>query len=325
MSQLPLKISSVSTVIPDLEDHALILAASWEERCLGVASRLQTYRCQEVLMTVYDGKSEKRQNNIDHLVQLLPTAGKLREIPAKHENPLENVRSVIEHVRKLSQNGVARLTIDISSFTRKHFLQLLLGLDLSGMLESCQYLYTEPKDYHTQVDDPISSGITSVRAIDAFAGRLHSSRDTVLILFLGYEGARARALWEHLEPHVTYAVIPDPPMQPSWKGRTEAQNRYILSCLPSENVLKSSALQPADTEELLESLATGTRNPIGTYNYILAPMGTKPQTLGVYRFLRKNPNLATVMYASPSEYKQVSYPPGPTWLLDRSDSWQPTS
>ena len=182
-------------------------------------------------------------------MQLLPTAGKLREIPAKHENPLENVRSVIEHVRKLSQNGVARLTIDISSFTRKHFLQLLLGLDLSGMLESCQYLYTEPKDYHTQVDDPISSGITSVRAIDAFAGRLHSSRDTVLILFLGYEGARARALWEHLEPHVTYAVIPDPPMQPSWKGRTEAQNRYILSCLPSENVLKSSALQPADTEE----------------------------------------------------------------------------
>ena len=59
MSQLPLKISSVPTVIPDREDHALILAASWEERCLGVASMLQTYRCQEVLMTVYDGKSEK--------------------------------------------------------------------------------------------------------------------------------------------------------------------------------------------------------------------------------------------------------------------------
>ncbi len=59
------------------------------------------------------------------------------------------------------------------------------------------------------------------------------------------------------------------------------------------------------------------------YNYLVAPMGTKAQTVGIYRAWRHRRNSFTVMYASPTEYrkKAPSSPPGRTWVIERTDRW----
>jgi hypothetical protein len=313
----------VFTVDQSNEDHVLIVSASWEERCLGLARRLGDYRCRAAVLSAYETPSAKRERHIPELLVHLSrvSRGRVHRISASHTNPLQNVRNIIQLVRSI--NSQPRLTIDISTFTRKHLLLLLQGLDHARLLANCQFFHTEPADFDTQDDEPISQGISSVKAIETYIGHNQPSRDSLLILFLGYEGRRALALWEHLEPNVTLPVIPDPPYKQEWRNRTETQNSYLLSYLPKENIHRSHSLQPADTEGLLDRLEVSEVFNAEKFNYRIAPLGTKAQTLGIYRFCRKHPGLATVMYASPVKYREErsKYTVGRTWLIDQSVLW----
>jgi hypothetical protein len=324
MKQQPLEVESIESWIPGEPDDALVLAASWEERCLGVASKLAvSYSAQHVLMTVYDGESSLRKKHIAKLSEVLASRGELHQVPARHANPIKNVRDIVRIIRSSVGNRSPRLTVDISTFTKKHLLQLLQGFDLADMLNQCQFLYTEPTNYHTADDEPISQGISSVKAIETFAGYNTPSRDSLLVIFLGYEGRRALALWEHLEPNVTIAVIPDPPYHPDWESRTETQNHFLLSCLRPGQVFKTHSLIPKESEEFLTRLFVDPQLGAERYNYRIAPLGTKAQLLGIYRFWRKHLGCATLMYARPFRYREenATFPFGRTWVIDRSENW----
>jgi hypothetical protein len=317
------ELSKISTLDSGIPDDVLILAASWEERCLGAARRLKDYSCKKVIMSVYDGPSQLREKHIVELTYLLTPLGQLIKLPALHNNPLPNTRATIDEIKRVSGGRAPRITIDMTTFTRKHLLQLLQGLDMAGLLGNSRFLHTEPVDYDTHDNEAMAEGISEVKAIEAFSGWNTPSRDSILLIFLGYEGRRALALWEHLEPNITIAIVPDPPYRQEWKGRTEDQNRFLLSCLAKERVVFSDALDPAATTELLEKLIFDGDCHHSLFNYQVAPLGTKAQTLGLYRFWRRHPAMVTVMYASPTRYRQerATYPPGRTWCLDRSLNW----
>jgi hypothetical protein len=317
------EISKVATVAKQEPDDLLILAASWEQRCLGLPQKLADYRCSHVLMTIYDGHSKKREENIKKLRKILPKVGRLKELEAKHSSPIENVRKTIEFIRKLKLQRTPRITLDASSFTRKHLLQLLQGLDMANLLGDCHIYHTEPQDYHTQDNESMSEGISSIKTIETFGGEIRPSRDSLLILFLGFEGRRALAFLENLEPNRTIAVIADPPYRMDWKGRAEAQHRYLLSCLATGALFRSHSLLPASTEELLQTIAKDPAFSPAKYNYFVGPMGTKAQVVGLYRYWRQHRGALTVVYASPVRYKEerADFPPGRTWLVDRTQDW----
>ena len=320
-----LEISQVATVKNSEPDDLLILAASWEQRCLGLPKKMANYQCSHILMTIYDGKSKKREENIRKLRKILPKIGRLSELEAKHTNPIENVRQTIEFIRKLKLKRTPRITLDASSFTRKHLLQLFQGLDLAGLLGDSHIYHTEPQDFHTQDNDAMAEGISSIKAIETFGGEIRPSRDSLLILFLGYEGRRALAFLENLEPNRTIAVVADPPYRKEWRGRSEAQNRYLLSCLPKNSIFRSDSLLPKSTEELLKRISKDAGFSPTKYNYFVGPMGTKAQVVGLYRYWRQNRGALTVIYASPVRYKEerADYPPGRTWLIERTQEWPP--
>ncbi len=318
--------TKIVNVVEESEpDDFLILAASWEQRCLGLAQKLAGYRCAHVLMTIYDGRSEKRAENIKKLRKILPKIGRLKELEATHSSPIENVRETIEFIRKLKLKRLPRITLDASSFTRKHLLQLLQGLDLANLLGACHIYHTEAQNYHTQDNESMSEGVSSIKAIETFGGEIRPSRDSLLIIFLGFEGRRALAFWENLEPNRTIAVIPDPSYRGDWKGRAESQNHYLLSCLPAGAIFRSHSLVPDSTEELLMKISREPAFSKVKYNYFIGPMGTKAQTVGLYRYWRQNRGALTIVYASPVRYKEerADYPPGRTWLIDRTQEWPP--
>lgn len=317
------EVARVDTVVSSEPDDLLVLAASWEQRCLGLAQKLEDYQCSNVLMTIYDGMSKKREDNIKKLRRVLPAFGRLTELAATHCSPIDNVRDTIDFIRKLKLNRIPRITLDVSCFTRKHLLQLLQGLELAGFLQNCNLHHTEPLDYHTQDNDAMTEGVSSVKAIETFGGEIRPSRDSLLILFLGFEGRRALAFLENLEPNRTIAVIPDPPYRDDWKGRAEAQHHYLLSCLPPGLQFTSHSLVPGSTEELLRRIS---KDPVFSpkkYNYFIGPMGTKAQVVGLYRYWRRNRGAMTVVYASPIRYKEerADFPPGRTWLIERTCDW----
>ena len=193
---------------------------------------------------------EERLRNIKILEDSLGHCGEILRIPALHENPLINVKTTIDILNKYKINP-PKISLDISCYTRKHLLQLMQGLDFYGLLNKVNFFYTEPEDYYTVDNEPYAKGISSIRVLKTFAGYNFSSKDRILIIFLGYEGTRALALWEHLTHNITLAIIPDPPYKSSWIGRTEGQNRYLLSTLSKNQIYKSHSLQPDSTEKLM--------------------------------------------------------------------------
>lgn len=304
-------------------DDVLILAASWEARCVGVSRLLNNYSCSTILLSVYDGESQQRETHIRELTDNLRSIGQLEIVPTMHGNPLQNIVSSISQIRALNLGRPPRISIDVSTFTRKHLLQLLLGLDSENFLTKCRFFHTEPLDYDTKDNGSLVEGISSVKAIEALSGWNASSKDSVLVLFLGYEGNRALALWEHIEPSQTIVVIPDPPYRPEWRGRTEDQNKYLLSCVPKHHVFYSSSYDLVETEILLDKVLKSGPFYQRKYKYQIAPLGTKAQTLGIYKFLRKNRNYCTVMYASATRYKheRANTQLGKTWYLGSTESW----
>jgi hypothetical protein len=327
MIDTPAEVAAFQTVDPEADDDALILAASWEERCLALPQRSASYRCQTVYLTVYEGQNDLREKHIRELEPLLKRFGTLEYLPATRQDPLPSVRRVIERLQTLVPSRRPKISIEISTFTRKHLLLLLNGLDHAGLLGNCQLYYTEPLDYQTHEDEAAATGISAIETIQTLSGSNRPSKNSLLVMFLGFEGRRALALWEHLEPHSTIAVIPDPPYHLDWRGRTELQNRYLLSCIPAANVYYSDALRPADSEKLLDRLIAEPKFTPEIYDYWIAPLGTRPQLIGAYRFWRKRVGLANVVYAAPVRYRPEyrTIAAGRSWLIENTVTWRHSS
>ena len=304
-------------------DDFFITAASWERRCLGILSKVRSYHAKHVILVAYDEDNPLREEHVREMQTCLERIGKMHLLRATHSAPLKSVRETLDVIAQSGLSSPPRISIDITSFTKIHLLQLLNALDLSGFGRSMNIYYTEPVDFVTDDNQPRTRGISNVRAIETFIGSHRPSKDDILLLFLGYEGARALALWQHLEPNKIFAVIPDPPYKESWHGRTEKQNLYLLSCLQPANILRCHSLDPAGAENLLEEQVCNSGGPTGQYNFFIGPLGTKPQTVGLFRFWRKHRGSATFMYASPLKERcdERSFPAGRTWLIDSSSRW----
>jgi len=317
------EVTNIAPVIPSHSDDVLIVAASWEQRCLGILTKLASYRARKVVFIAYDNENPKREANIREMMPILSGIGALKFLRASHDNSLSNVREVVRLIKQWCPSNQPRISWDTTSFTKKHLLQMLNAFDIEGFAHTINLYHTEPIDFPTHDNQPISHGISSVRAIETFTGTHLPSRDVILIVFLGFEGARALALWQHLEPNLTYAVVPDPPYQESWRGRTEKQNQFLLSCLPDSHILRSHSLEPESTQQLLHGVITAPRSNLQKYNYLIAPLGTKAQTIGIFRFWRENRRIASLMYASPVgyNYDQPSFPAGRMWLIDKMENW----
>jgi hypothetical protein len=323
MIETPVEVSAFQTVDPESPDDALILSASWEDRCLGMPRRSFSYRCKAVYMTVYEGKNDLRERNLRELEPLLRRFGPLEPMPATRRDPLASVRRLIERLRTAAPDGRPKISIEISTFTRKHLLLLLNGLDHAGLLRNCQLYYTEPLDYQTHEDEAAASGISAIETIQTLSGSNRPSKNSLLVMFLGFEGRRALALWEHLEPHSTIAIIPDPAYHSEWRGRTELQNRYLLSCIPAPNVYYSDARRPSDSENLLDRLIAEPKFNPDAYDYWIATLGTRPQLIGAYRFWRRRLGLANIVYAAPVRYRPEyrTIAAGRSWLIDNTAAW----
>ena len=134
---------------------------------------------------------------------------------------------------------------------------------------------------------------------------------------LGYEGDRAMALCEAVAPHHTLLVVPRPAYHPEWEGRTEEMNAAMIASVGSGNVRYADSRNPVLVSEQLEQILSESQWSVEELNHFLAPLGTKPQTIGLYMYVRHHPHSAHVVYAPPQRHNQAYFSTGVgrTWLL----------
>ena len=224
----------------------------------------------------------------------------------------------------LDNDVPSRITVDITSFSKIELLLVLRLLDRLRLLHHTRLLYTEPKEYAVVATSVWQSpGISEVSIIPTFKGLYDSQRDLALVLFLGYEGDRALATWENVEPNATYVVIPRPAYQPEWEGRTERHNAALLAALDfEESVRYADSREPASTFNLLERLI-GERDNV-ELNWYVSHLGTKLQLIGLYYFLARHPDTVSVIdskpYGDAVEYESLGV--GQTWLDSRPTTYR---
>jgi hypothetical protein len=168
----------------------------------------------------------------------------------------------------------------------------------------------------------LTKGVTQITTVPGFFGNISLDKETVLVPFLGFEPERPLAVWKHFNPAKTIALITNPPRygDPNYLKYAKENNAYLLS-QPSVEVRNVPADHPYVVKTVLEAIYSEIR---GSFNMVISPFGTKPQTVGMFLFCLEHPR-AQVVYSFPVKYT-MSYlrrKPGPTLLLPLNPTMSP--
>jgi hypothetical protein len=314
----PIECKKITTIEDEAPDDILICCGSPEERCKGVIERLSpSYRSKLIFFLRYTNhKSEKRENNIQEMKKRLKAVGEIRDKPMDENKPIPILREVVEEIAKYTQNNdKPKITIDISTIIKWHLLILLKGLNSTKKNGTLRFLYTEPEDYITDLFQPLSFGIHSIFPIPVYSGIFDFSKNSLLVLMLGYEGDRAMALYEAMDPTECLLLIAKPSYHEEWEGRAEEMNREIINTVGASKIRYIHSRDPLAVSLQLHELLSDKK--YSEYNHIISPLGTKPQALGLYMYLSTNPSNTVLIYGSPARSNELFYSKGigRSWVL----------
>lgn len=295
----------------------LITCSSHERRCRGFLQQLGSWRPVHAILFHYDDDNPKREENHRSMESYLHSVSVSHStLQFTEANAAKSLRDNMQRLREVVAASDVPLVVDISVFTKRHLLMMLRWLDDEGFWKRLVVVYTEPEDYDVSECIPLSFGLASLQQIPGFSGCPDLSRPVYLVLFLGYEGDRALAVYEHVQPMRTTLVIPHPPYKPSWVGRTEKFNAELLTLVGQRLTEKVDPIDPDASKAALVALL-GDGHKRGDHAKIVCPLGTKPQTLGIYDYIRECADPPAVIYAGPLRHNHefFSHGVGRTWIL----------
>ena len=306
-------------ILPD--GAVLITCSSHEARCKGLLPFTQSWSPSEVVLFHYDDDNPIREGNHSHMEsEFQKLDSRVTILQFTEADAVSSLRDNMQHLqRSIGRSDYSAIVMDISVFTKRHLLMMLRWLDDYDLWDRLYIVYSEPGDYLISQHIPLSFGLASLQQTPGFSACPDLSRPVHLVMFLGYEGDRALAVYEHIQPMKTTLAVPYPPYQPSWTGRTEQFNRDLLSLVGEQAVIKIDALDPDATSETLISVLR--KSGRDDFARIICPLGTKPQTLGAYNYIRESDDPPAVVYASPLRHNHAFFSSGTgkTWILKTGD------
>lgn len=314
----PVELERIKTITKDKADDVFICCGSPEERCKGTIRKLApNYKANVVFFLRYtDHESQKREKNMKEMREGLEKVGEIIEIAVDEEKPIPIIKDIIQNIEKYTaEPRKPRITMDISTIIKWHLLILLKALDLKNICEKVRFLYTEPEDYVTDLFQPLSFGVRQIFPIPTYSGNYDFSKDSLLVLLLGYEGDRALALLEEMDPTDCLLLIAKPAYHREWEGRTEEMNIGIINIVGKSKIEHIHSKNPVMVSQQLHAILSNPK--YSKYNHIICPLGTKPQTLGLYLYLSTNPPNTVLIYGSPLRHNEPFYSQGigKSWIL----------
>jgi hypothetical protein len=210
--------------------------------------------------------------------------------------------------------GTGTVLLDITTFTHEHLLILMALIRSHGLSCKIQIGYIGAAEYSTNTDEEsvwLSRGVQQVRSILGYPGGMAPSKRLHLIILVGFEVERARALIEIMEPSRLSLGIGAAEKSISarhyirnerFSNRlkeflgTQAQiqtevDTFTFSCVDADEVRGAILMQAAKYTE---------------FNTVICPMNTKISTIGVGLAALQDPRLQ-VVYAVVAEYNEAGY------------------
>jgi hypothetical protein len=298
-------------------DDLYICCASFEDRCVSSALKMGAdFRTRFAIIFVMEESLYKKQvdTNLYRLQgELAKRTGEgIFVITCRKQNPLDGIAQLKEIWDRCKPRNPEEtfITIDISGFTKIYLLELLYHLVIELNLGIPRLLHT------TQTYSPteLTQGVEQITTVPNFYGSPSLQKKTILTLLLGFEPDRSLAVWKQFNPDKTVALVTNPPRNNNleYLKYAEKNNTHLLS-RPLVEVRYIPPDNPYAVKSVLDSIYNDTQ---GSYNMIIGPFGTKPQTVGVFLFYLEYPK-AQIVYSFPVGYTKsyLQRKPGPTLLL----------
>ncbi len=316
----PTVIKSLSRLNDDGPDDIFICCASFEERCLSSTATMGIdYLTKFAAIFVIEEPLYQKQ--VEHNMYRLQTELRKKAtegifvISCQRGNPIEGINQMEDILRqcKFNTHGGPFITVDISGFTKIYLLELLNYLVTVKNLNIPRMLHTTQR----YLPSKLTRGTEQITTIPNFFGSPSMDKETILVLFLGFEPERALSVWKHYNPARTIALITNPPRSGNADYLKYArQNNAELLAMSSVEVRDVVADSPYAAKEVLEDIHEEIKDK---YNMVVGPFGTKPQAVGVFLFHREHRKVQ-VIYSFPSTYTRsyLKRQPGDTMLLPLS-------
>lgn len=293
--------------------NVLICSSSYESRCLSVPTRLDPAKLDFALVVENEHKRRYDSPNAEQLRRhfgdrCIPVVVD----PASSLSIADGLREALAKVRRVEGQ---RYLVDVTTFTHESLLILvnLLGMSLRRGEKSTDdvvFAYVGAEDYSVGDKDEdkwLSKGVGPIRSVLGFAGELLPSRGHHLIVLVGFEHERARALIEKYEPSVISLGY----------GRTgtatnmrhESANRHfhrlVMAMAATHGQVREFSFacdDPVETRAVIGQVIAACPD----YNTVIAPMNTKLSTLGAALVGIENPNVQ-ICYARAHHYNYHRY------------------
>ena len=189
------------------------------------------------------------------------------------------------------------------------FVEILLCCrELKNLgIRDLEFLYVEPRSYHSprrpqllhKRDFELSDEVRGYRAIPGATVMLSDRDKQKGVFFLGYEESRFDMVLEDyqmIRPSDCIVVFGVPAFQPGWEMDSFANNIRVIRQRNIEGgVFFCGAENPASTVDLLNILYGGLDQDEMLF---IAPIGTKPNGIGVALFASTHDNIG-ILYDHP--------------------------
>ena len=285
-------IDKVSSIKKNMPDDFFITCVSFEERCLGAIRKFNNYLSDKVIIFKFEEENQVRERRFLEMEGLLTEKqlkDKCQKIVVKHGMTTDGILQLHNYCKDsnlFSSYRSPSVTIDITTFTKELLFEVLFYLKNILKIKNLRFLYTIPQKYAAPDEGPLSYGIKNMKVIPFFWNNWSATKDDLLIVVLGYEEMRAWSLISRFDSDVNMLFITKPGSRPGWDTHCAIFNKRLLK--ENYSTFEMPAIDPFATVQILEKLISKGRL-YEKYNIFIAPLGTKPQIIGIFYFLNKHP------------------------------------
>jgi len=317
--------------LPDKYKHddLFVCALGFEDRCVAGPERLEKrgYICKNAIVLKYDVHEQENNKNLENLRRILEnisekpflTSDYFVTDPFKSESKFGDALNMVA-----KQTFTSSVTIDITSFSSASIIQILdlLFRRTQKSLKQIRIICTEAEKHFPLKEDIrkkmsedvyLSSGVKEVVIIPKFSGIFLPGYSTLLIIFLGFDSIRARGAINFFQPSQKIGIIGDPPREDRKWRADEVKRRNLKIFDKKGEMILLSTFYYEDTILKLNELY---ENSSPKSNIAICPLGSKLQTLGVFLFTRKHPDVK-LLFPIPMKYHPKRYSIGytKTWQI----------
>jgi len=304
---------AISNIKSELTEPVALFVgtASFEDRCCTILEELKD-DCASFLIFKNSQVGPLAEQNLQKMLTIAGKRGVL--VGLDLDEPMVTARSLRAVVDAAAKGPEGSIFVDITTFTHEQLLILFRILEQEKLARKIVFGYTGAARYSVNTDLEnvwLSRGVSHVRSVLGFPGNLLPSKRLHLIVLVGFEHERAKAVIEIFEPSVLTLGVGE-------KSQSVSDEHFQTNCRFFDDVRKFmdrrtsisadvnsfefSCVDPQVTKaSILKEIGK-----FPDHNTVICPMNTKLSTLGVALAASENPAVQ-VCYSRAIEYNEVGY------------------